>query len=366
MAKEPIDNTSAQLFKDLLKMKRREMKPWNRAKTKSPKITKQWLYPYQYERAYFQGIRKIQKQFTEPLTKVIADNLDRWIEEYRADSMIIKEGPQPGWKQDEMDAYDELVEKRENREDAFSTELAEIIEEINELLREIYGPDAPEVRTLITATGGNVSDWNEKQAQKFYKDLLGVEFIINEPWEEEVLGAWGDNNFELIKSLSTEYIKTVNDIVADGVQFGKTYDEIMREIRKKNKNITDARSRLIARDQVGKLNGALTKRRMEDAGIDMYTWMTAGDERVRGNPAGPFKNAVPSHFIMNNKLCRWDDNTVFSEDGGKTWKKRTGKMPRAIPGQEIQCRCTAIPFFDDMIAEIDEEIDEEIEKEEAA
>ena len=134
----------------------------------------------------------------------------------------------------------------------------------------------------------------------------------------------------------------------------------MKEIRKLDTQIEGWRARLIARDQVGKLNGALTKRRMSDAGIDKYTWMTANDERVRGNPSGPWKNAVPSHYIMNNMVCRWDDNTVYSDDKGKTWKPRTGKMPIAIPGQPISCRCGSIPFFDDMIAQVDEEIEEEI------
>lgn len=330
--------TNKELFRDMLKSRRKGMGAGNRAKTKKYKPKQQWLYPYQWERKYEKEIRTLQRQFTIPLTKALDKNLDRWIQEYNADRS----------------------DSDEIREDAFGAELRALIEAEQAHLIEIYGPEnAPVVRAMITDIGDGVSAWNLKQFGKFTKDILGVEFFTTEPWETEVIETWSDTNFELIKSLSTEYIKTANTIVSEGVQFGKTANEIMKEIRATNKQITGWRARLIARDQVGKLNGALTKRRMEDAGIDMYTWNTAGDERVRGNPSGPFKNAVPSHYVMSNKLCRWDDNTVYSEDGGNTWKKRTGKMPKAIPGQEIQCRCSALPFFDDMIEEIDEEIKKE-------
>ncbi len=56
---------------------------------------------------------------------------------------------------------------------------------------------------------------------------------------------------------------------------------------------------------------------------------------------------------------RWDDNNVYSADKGKTWKKRTSKMFIGIPGEDIQCRCSSAPFFDDMIEEIDKEIEQE-------
>lgn len=327
--------SNADLFHDMLKSRRKAMGAGNRKKTKHPKMSSSWLYPYAKERKYFKGISKIQRELTTPTTKIIAENLQGWIADYH---------------QDGVDTF---------KRDSFSSELKEVMAELQEALNEIYGDNAPKIRALITGIGDDVSEFNYKQFQKYAKQLLGVEFIVTEPWETEVIDAWVETNYNLVNSLSGEYLKSVNTIVAEGVQFGKTYDEIMREIRKKNKQMTGSRARLIARDQVGKLNGALTKRRMEDAGISMYTWLTAGDERVRGNPSGPFKNAVPSHYIMSGVLCRWDDNTVYSADNGKTWIPRIGKMPIAIPGQEIQCRCTALPYFDDMIDDIDEEIDQE-------
>lgn len=346
-----------QLFKDMLKSRRKGMGSANRSRTQHPNANKNvWLYPFQFERRYAKDISKIQRLFTVPLTKVIDENIDRWIEDFKSDTLI---------KKDKVDRWDTLVQELNMQwynnykqgitsdntsfnDDVFGEELKALIAVEQARLDEIYGGDAPQVRAMITATGIDVSDWNAKQSQKFFKDILGVEFFVPEPWEAEVISAWSETNFGLIKSLSNEYIKGVNTIVSEGLQFGKTSNAIMGEIRKLNKDITGYRARLIARDQVGKLNGALTKRRMADAGIDMYIWMTANDERVRAK-----------HKTLNNKLMRWDDDTVYSDDKGKTWKKRTAKMYRGIPGQDIQCRCTSSPFFDDMIAEVDEEIEQE-------
>ena len=349
--------SNQQLFKDMLKSHRKSMGAANRSKTKHPNTNKNiWLYPYQYERRYAKDIAKIQRLFTVPLTKAIQDNIDKWIEDFNVD----------GVKKDNVDRWDTIVNDLNEEwydnyvqgiipddtnihNDVFGDELKSLIAVEQARLDKIYGGDAPQVRTMITATGVDISDFNTKQSQKFFKDILGIEFFVTEPWETEVVSAWSETNFGLIKSLSTEYIKGVNTIVSEGLQFGKTSNAIMGEIRKLNKQITDSRARLIARDQVGKLNGVLSKRRMADAGIDMYLWMTANDERVRSK-----------HKTLNNKLMRWDDNTVYSEDKGKTWKARSGDMYRGIPGQDIQCRCSSSPFFDDMIEEIDAEIEKEV------
>lgn len=327
--------TNKETFHEMLKQHRMAMTPKARKKSKTFTTSKQWLYPFQWERKYAKEIASLQKLFTKPLTAVLKKNLQGWIDDYNETvNADVKKDQDERWDtllidltQEWLDNYKSgITTDSEIHVDAFSKEIKKLIAAEQKRLNKVYGTNAPKVRAMISGIGINVSKWNSKQFQKFTKEALGVEFFVTEPWEKEVIETWSETNFELIKSLSSEYIKTANTIVSEGVQFGKTYNEIMGEILKLNDQMEGWRARLIARDQVGKLNGALTKRRMTDAGIDMYTWMTANDERVRSK-----------HKTLNNKTMRWDDDTLFSDNKGKTWKKRTSDMFRGIPGQDIQC-----------------------------
>jgi hypothetical protein len=96
---------------------------------------------------------------------------------------------------------------------------------------------------------------------------------------------------------------------------------------------------------------------MESAGLSMYIWSTSGDERVRGDPGGFFPDAIPSHFAMDGLLCRWDDPTVYSDDGGKTWRDRPSGAVKLHPGEDYQCRCTALAYWQEIVDEADEQID---------
>jgi SPP1 gp7 family putative phage head morphogenesis protein len=334
MAKVPEQFTNKGLFKEILKMKREKMSPGNRARTNNPKVTKKNIFPRAAERNYANNIRKIMKQITSLMVGRIEDNLPRWIREFKEDSDF--------------------------RKDALSDELQFTGEEVRDLIKQLMDEN-PDTRLMITNAGFDVSDKGKGTWEAITKGLLGIEFIATEPWETAAIEAWSQTNFELIKSLPGEYIKKVNTVVSEGVLQGKTSKGILDEVKKITKNFNKARPELIARDQVGKLNSFFTQKRQAEAGIDMYIWSTAADERVRGRPSGKYPDAIPSHWEMEGKLCRWDDASVYSEDGGKTWKKRTGKMPKVHPGIAINCRCSALPYFADIVKEMDEIIRKEKE-----
>ena len=141
-------------------------------------------------------------------------------------------------------------------------------------------------------------------------------------------------------------LDTVARRIRDGVKVGKSAKEVAACINADLPGISYRRARIIARDQTAKLNSALTQGRMADAGIETYIWSTSEDERVRGNPTGLYPKALPSHYVMNGKVCRWDDPTVWLENG--EWVKRAGDAPYLHPGMAIMCRCVAIPNWDEL------------------
>ena len=156
---------------------------------------------------------------------------------------------------------------------------------------------------------------------------IGVDVYRSEPWLAELQKNWVSQNTSLIKSVPTQYMARVEQIVRTGVMSGTSSREIAKQVKDAS-GVSDRRAKILARDQVGKANGELTQHRQTDLGVKEYTWVTAHDERVRGNPAGRFPSAVPSHYARDNKVFSWD----IPPSGGH-------------PGMAILCRCFASPVF---------------------
>jgi SPP1 gp7 family putative phage head morphogenesis protein len=337
--KQDITTTSSFLFKEMLKMKRREMTPGVRRRNQNPKVTQVHLYPFPQERRYTRYLFNLMDIYSDMTTPILRENMERWVDEQKLDSV---------------------------REDDFNTEFQELINRLRNTQFNMFDPEgagvtddkgnfynAGIITAALTTLGISISTFNKKQGNKFTKQILGAPFLPSEPWLDTVIDGWANTNFELIKSLSDEYIKKLNFIVPEGIANGDTWDKIMRDFRKMDTNMTRSRARLLARDQTGKLNGRLTKRRNQELGLDLYRWRTAQDERVR-----------PTHKPLNGKIMRWDDNAVYAdtvEDArAGNWKQRSSINGYiGIPQQDIQCRCTSTAVFDPIIEEIDKELSEE-------
>ena len=311
------------LFTQLLIMKRQEMYPSQRKATYKQKPPR-WLYPYQYERAYARLI----PETLEPVTELIRflfneDNIESWVQEIRGDK----------------------------RQDGFADVLEMSIDDLFQKVTELFTKNSEPQRLLVSTLGFDVGNFNRGQMSKILNRFVGIKSITTEPWEKDIIQLWAKDNMTLIKGLAEDVIKKINIEVSNGVLFGKTAKEMEASVNKLlNGQIgtykkPGYRAKLIARDQVGKLNGYMTERRQKDVGISMYEWSTAGDERVRA-----------THKKMDNKICRWDDSSVMSRDGGKTWGKRPVSMQGKIPGSDYQCRCSSLPYMNNIYEEIDDKL----------
>lgn len=134
---------------------------------------------------------------------------------------------------------------------------------------------------------------------------MGVDVYRSEPWLAELQKNWVAKNTSLIKSVPTQYMARVEQIVRTGVIGGTSSREIAKQIKDAS-GVTDRRAMIIARNEVGNANAELTKYRQMDLGVKEYDWMTARDERVRGNPSGRFPSAIPSHYARQGKRFRWN------------------------------------------------------------
>lgn len=159
----------------------------------------------------------------------------------------------------------------------------------------------------INAT--NNADW-----QRQIRSAYGVNILVSEPQLPDLLNVWERQNLDLIKSIPVQMVDRLRGEMLKGFTEGKGLRDMTRMVQEAA-DVGDRRAELIARDQVGKLNGQLTEMRQRSIGVDGYVWRTSQDERVR-----------PTHRVRNGKKYLWNDKGIK-------------------PGSEIRCRCIAEPVF---------------------
>lgn len=288
------------------------------------KRPQRWLYPVAIEHSYATDISAEMKKIVVSTLSRLEKRLPTWMR--LNDSAVHVDSPDA-----ELEAL-----------------LKEVEAEINKMFEAGLGLSA--AMDYVASVAERVFGFEEMQWQRQTSVVLGTPLSMDAPWWPEAKKLWVNENHRLIKSLSQEYITKLNTILTTGFQSGWTFEEMVDAIQKLSDKMVGYRARLIARDQVGKLQYAVTRRQFESIGMDGYLWTTARDERVRGNPTGKYPKAIPSHWEMDSLVCKFDDPTVFSETG-RIWLKRYSYMPMVHPGQAILCRCTCTPYWLPLINE---------------
>lgn len=160
-------------------------------------------------------------------------------------------------------------------------------------------------------------------AQGYFNNNFTVQF--NARQFARILKIAAQKNALLINTTATQVISNVTNITFDGVTTGLSWRQVETALRKQN-HIAQDRIKRIARDQTAKLNENLNEMAMRDAGVEFFQWMTAHDERVSKGYGG--------HEQLNGKIYKWGDkeNYPVIDTYGN----------RGVPGQRVNCRCTAI------------------------
>jgi SPP1 gp7 family putative phage head morphogenesis protein len=180
-----------------------------------------------------------------------------------------------------------------------------------------WGARANALRTAIAEFATRTAAFNLVQFRRQTKAVLGVDVLTREPWLHDELALFTRENVALIKGIGETAIARVERTVTEGVRRGLATKAIQDSIQE-DLGVTERRAKLIAVDQVGKLNGLLSQQRQKDAGIEEYTWRTCQDRRVR-----------PAHRAREGRRFRWD-----------------APPPDGNPGEPIRCRCIAEPVLD--------------------
>ncbi len=113
-----------------------------------------------------------------------------------------------------------------------------------------------------------------------------------------------DAQVQLIKSLPRHAAEQAHEYVREAALKGQRASDIADRIMALG-GITRRRAVLIARTEVGRVSGEMTKARAMTAGSDGYIWRAAEDRDVR-----------PSHKKMNGRFVKWNEPPTLDNRTG--------------------------------------------------
>ena len=292
--RERFDFTAKELLAD-----RRRMKPRSKKLPKIPRPRSVKLL----QRRYYQMLRQVILAMRASIEKNVLPYIDGIVQ--------MANFSRPG----KVDSH--------ARADAYSDEIAFIIQLAKiQLLRQFPESFYKDLATTIALA---TDDFSYQNINTIFEKVFGSSYSRFEPWVTQEVKGFVKANVDLITSIESTYFSKVEGIILRGAQKGKLSKDIGKEI-KAEFGVTDRRAAFIARDQVAKFNGNLTQLRQTQAGISKYEWQTSEDERVRD-----------SHRELNGKIFSWDDPPEVGN-----------------PGEDFNCRCVAIPVFEEPAADAPE------------
>ena len=307
------NETEIQLMKILFKTS---------GKKPTKNITSQRAYPHGVEMKYFRQLKGFFKPLTDYLNKYINENLEPLL---RGDSTDIHLDTIPG------QSFRNMIYNLENWLSIYMPDIADLSKDSNNNV----------IFTALGKTADEAKAFGDKEFQKIIEKGIHVSVPTSSPWWDDMKSSWAENNYTLITSNAKKYVEQINNLTEQAIVNGLSPKKLKEQIMKATEGLSEKHCKLIARDQMGKLNGNIAEAQMQEIGLDLYVWSTAYDDRVRD-----------SHAIMEGLLCRWDDASVCSYDNGKTWEPRPSGAVDLHPGQDIQCRCVGLAFYPELEAEM--------------
>ena len=162
-------------------------------------------------------------------------------------------------------------------------------------------------------------------------------FGLNNEWVAEVISFLVQYGFTLVSNITQTTKAKLQEIVAKGIQEGKSIDQITKDIMSdETTGYSVMRAKRIARTEVMRSSNYASM-----IGADKHPfevdkiWISARDKRTRRIPKDNY-----DHFNMNGQKVGWaDDFTSTGKKGDLVLAGFPGD-PTTPAGFSINCRCT--------------------------
>lgn len=199
----------------------------------------------------------------------------------------------------------------------------ELVDQARRKLEQVVKPEA--VERIAEQFASRVSTANRIQLTKQVRAALGTDVFINDRRLVRVVDGFVHHNVSLIKDIPAELASNVEKAVQNALTSGTLHRDLAKTLEDKF-GFAEDRAARIARDQIGKLYGQVNVARQKDLGIRRFTWRTMDDGKVRDE-----------HEEREGEVYFFDD----PPDG-------------ELPGEPVNCRCTADPVFADILDALEE------------
>lgn len=163
--------------------------------------------------------------------------------------------------------------------------------------------------------------------------LKSINLLADKGTKKIITKSIGEN-VKLIQSVPEQYFQRISKAVYDGLDKGRHISAIAEDLVDIG-GMSERKAQFIARDQLGKTYGDLTKKRQENLGIRRFKWLTSHDERVR-----------ETHDALDGHIYDWDTGAIGPEVASE--------VEGLVPGEDYNCRCTSSMVMEDLEALFDE------------
>lgn len=217
--------------------------------------------------------------------------------------------------------------KRETRTDTYGSLISETFGDMDIAFAGEFIES--NVESVAGSMAQRTSDFNARQVDRQFISVLGVAPMRTERYLIPQIESFVERNVALIKTIPSDYFPKLETLVRTRIEEGVSTTRIKNEIVEKFGQLTN-RSALIARDQINKFQGSLSRLRQMEVGVTHYIWVTAADERVRA-----------AHRDADGKKVAWKSKGLAVGSKGEFLH----------PGFDYQCRCYGQPVLDDFISQ---------------
>lgn len=148
--------------------------------------------------------------------------------------------------------------------------------------------------------------------------VAGISVVQDTPKLKDFVESSVTQNVSYIKSIESNLLDKVSTLIFEETVKGTASKQIQEQLMQ-SFNVSRSKAKFIAVDQSGSIFGQLTKERHTSIGVEKFTWLSAGDKRVR-----------PEHQNYNGKTYTYKDGA-------------NGKFPGS---SDYRCRCVGQPVFE--------------------